>query len=536
MDNDVSVVVVGGGLVGLSLALFLSDHGVRPLVVEQHRGTSTLPRGRSLNLRAMEVLRAAGLEGALRAAPASVLHDLPEIARADTLAGQESFRASRPPAESFAFVSPTRPLIIDQNHVEPVLRAAAEQRGARLRFGTRMTAFEADDDGVTVTLRDLEQGTDRTVRAAYLVAADGHRSAIRQALSIGTSRADAVTHYANIAFTADLSGPLRGRRLALCYLARPVPHTMLTRLDHPERWVLMVPYRPDRGEGPADFTPDRCLRLVREAVGAPEPHISLLAGRRGDEPVQTWELATWTADRYRQGRVLLVGDAAHVMAPAGGLGGNTGIQDAHNLAWKLAAAVRGRAGSALLDSYEWERRPVALAGCAHTAQQQNSRRAGRRPAGSGIDPLAVVIGHRYPAGPPGPAARDESAALSLEFTGEPGSRAPHTWLATPDGRELSTLDLYHGHPTLVCGERAERWEQAGRRLAERHGLHTHRLGGDLVDKENRWPGAHAVTGGGAVLVRPDGYVCARWPDEVSDPAGALGAALDRSLWRLPEPR
>ena len=110
------------------------------------------------------------------------------------------------------------------------------------------------------------------------------------------------------------------------------------------------------------------------------------------------------------------------------------------------------------------------------------------------------------------------------------------WLATPDGRELSTLDLYHGHPTLVCGERAERWEQAGRRLAERHGLHTHRLGGDLVDKENRWPGAHAVTGGGAVLVRPDGYVCARWPDEVSDPAGALGAALDRSLWRLPEPR
>ncbi|MEV5374518.1 FAD-dependent monooxygenase [Streptomyces nondiastaticus] len=537
MDSEVSVVIAGGGLVGLSLALFLADHGVRPLLVEQHRTTSTLLRGRGLNLRSMEVLRTAGIEEALHAAPASVLRDLPEIARADTLAGEQLFHAVRPAQESFGALSPTAPVVIDQSDVEPVLRAEAERRGADIRFGTRLASFAQDHKGVTVRLHDRNSDTEHTVRARYLVAADGHRSALRSALAIGKSGAGSLAHYANIPFRADLSVPLRGRQLALCYLGRPVPHTMLTRLDHPERWVLMVPYRPGAGELAEDFTPHRCVELIRAATGVPDLDPVLLPGSHDARgAVQTWELSSWTADRYRAGRVLLVGDAAHVMAPAGGLGGNTGIHDAHNLAWKLAAVVHGTAGDGLLDSYEHERRPVALAACEQSVRQQLDRRSAApgRPAGSGPHPLAAVLGHHYRSGAVlAEDGEDAPPPPSLEFAGEPGSRAPH--LVLRRGKELlSAIDLYHGQFTLMCGPAGGRWVTAGKAFADRPGVRVHRLGDELVDESGSWAAAHAVTDSGAVLVRPDGFVCWRAADD-QDPAPqrTLGAVLTRILGRAP---
>lgn len=536
MESEVPVVIAGGGLVGLSLALFLADAGVPVLVAEQHESTSTLPRGRGLNLRTMEVLRAAGIEAALAAAPPSVLRDLPEIAGGDTLAGEPFFHAVRPAPESYAALSPAVPLVTDQNDVEPVLRAEAARRGATLRFATRLEAFEQDTEGVTVRLRDLARGTGSTVRAAYLVAADGHRSRIRAALGIGTTGVGSLAHYVNIPFTADLSQPLRGRRLALCYLEKPVPHTMLTRLDGRRRWVLMVPYRPGAGECPEDFTPGRCTELIRAATGVPglAPVLLPAGDRPGDRPgAQAWELASWTADRYRAGRVLLAGDAAHVMAPAGGLGGNTGVQDAHNLAWKLAAVVRGEAGERLLDSYETERRPVALAAGAQSVRHQLARRSagkGAPPGGTAPHPLTEVLGHRYRSA--ALAAEDtdtEPPPPALEFTGAPGSRAPHHTLL--DGtRQLSTLDLYRTRFVLLCGPGAARWERAGRESAGRWRLDVHRIGGILRDPSGGWSAAHGVTGRGAVLVRPDGYVCWRAADDTADaPTAVLDAVLTAVL-------
>ncbi|MEU2287235.1 FAD-dependent monooxygenase [Streptomyces sp. NPDC013178] len=554
MDSEVPVVIVGGGLVGLSLALFLADQGVSALLVEQRRETSALLRGRGLNLRTMEVLRTAGAEAALRAAPVSVLRDLPEIGRADTLAGEEHFRVHRPAPDSFASLTPTTPLVIDQNEVESVLRVQAERRGARLRFGTRLRSFAQDSAGVTVRLHDLVRDIDHELRARYLVAADGHRSPVRARLGIGTSGVGSIAHYVNIAFRADLTAPLRGRRLALCYLDRPRPHTMLTRLDRPEHWVLMVPYEPDRDERPEDFTPGRCVDLIRAATGVPDLAPDLLgrcagAGRpaganTGRVWVQTWELASRTADRYRAGRVLLTGDAAHVMAPAGGLGGNTGVQDAHNLAWKLAAVVHGSADDALLDTYEQERRPVALAACEQSVRQQLSRRSGGPgpsgpPAGSAPHPLAAVLGHRYRSA--AVLAEDGVTAPpppSLEFTGEPGSRAPHH-AVLHDGQPLSTLDLYHGPFVLLCGPTGGRWASAGHELAATRPVRVHRIGEDedLGDASGGWAAAHGVADSGAVLVRPDGYVCWRAVDDAgARPAEALDAVFTQVLGRPCEPR
>ncbi|MDC0772585.1 FAD-dependent monooxygenase [Streptomyces sp. HD] len=536
MKSSVPVLIAGGGLVGLSLAVFLAEHGTPALVVEQHPETSRLPRGRGLNLRAMEVLRAAGVEQELRAAPRSVLAGLPEIVRARSLGEPEELRMTRPAPGSFGRLSPTTPLTIDQNVVEPVLRSHAERRGTRIRFRTRLNSFAQDGAGVTATLRDLGTGTEHTVRADYLVAADGHRSPVRQALGIATRGAGGSVHYANIAFEADLSEPLHGRRLALAYLAEPVPGTMLTRLDGPLRWVLMVPYRPEAGEGPEDFTAERRTALIRKATGVPDLRPRLLRADHGG-PVPVWELASWTADRYRSGRVLLAGDAAHVMPPAGGLGGNTGIQDAHNLAWKLAAVVRGTAGEELLESYEAERRPVALASGALSLRQQRRRQDGADAAGTAAaqDPLAVALGYRYssravlaeqPGTPPPPP--------SLSFDGTPGSRAPHLPLLR-DGAALSSLDLYRARHVLLCGPRAARWAGAGRSVGLRHPLDVVLLGTDVTDPTARWATAHGVTDSGAVLVRPDGYVAWRALDDrhpgSADPESALGLVLDRLLDR-----
>ncbi|MEU0336032.1 FAD-dependent monooxygenase [Streptomyces sp. NPDC006193] len=541
MDHDVPVLIAGGGLVGLSLAVFLAQHGITAHLVERRDHTSAVPRGRSLNVRSMEVFRAAGLEPALRGAPPSVLRDFPEIARAATLTGPETFHAVRPAPESYARISPTTPLMVDQNAVEPVLREHADRAGCALRFGTELLSFRQDPAGVTAHLRDLRSGRDRTVRARYLIAADGHRSQIRERLGITTGPAHDSVRYVSIPFAADLGPALRGRRLALCYLQRPAPRTVLTRLDSPERWVLMVP-ADIVGDDPSQ---EHCRALVRQAVGWDDAPVRLL--RQKDTALDRWELSSWVADRYRDRRVLLAGDAVHVTPPAGGLGGNTGIQDAHNLAWKLALVLRGLAGDALLDTYEEERRPVAVAACAFSLASQRDRTGGTHrpapadgaPAPAPGDPLAVILGHRYrsaavagdhePGTPTPPAPTPPAPAPVAEWNGDPGSRAPHLPLVR-HGARISSLDLYGKHFVLLAGPRADRWARAARSAGLPVPLHVHQLGHDITDPQGAWPRAHGVTDAGAVLVRPDGFVCwrARRPAP-DDPEHRLAEVLRRTL-------
>ncbi|MFI6346446.1 FAD-dependent monooxygenase [Streptomyces sp. NPDC050560] len=534
MHNEVRVLIVGGGLVGLSLAVFLADQGVAAHVVERRPGTSALPRGRSLNVRSMEVLSSAGLAPALHRAPASVLRDFPEIARARTLDGQETFHAVRPAPDSYARVSPTAPLMIDQNAVEPVLRAHASRLGCRLGFHTELRSFSQDMDGVTAHLFDRASGRTSTVRAAYLVGADGHHSRVREELGIGVDGGAESTRYVSVPFGADLEPALRGRRLALCYLERPAAKTVLTRLDDPRRWVLMVP-----AEAAGDDPSDRmCASLVRQAVGRDDVEIELL--RRDDVPLDRWELTSWVARSYRDRRVLLAGDAAHVTPPAGGLGGNTGIQDAHNLAWKLAAVLGGRAGGGLLDTYEAERRPVAVAAGAFSAASQRGRTGtGGAHAPGPVDPLAVALGYRYRsaavAGDEGGGPAGSDPAPVARWDGEPGSRAPHVPLRR-DGVPGSSLDLYRDRFVLLAGPGAGRWAEAVRQPGLPVPVRVHQVGADLDVEPDSWAEAHGVTGSGALLVRPDGFVCWRARGAApADAAGRLAGVLRRALALDAEP-
>jgi putative polyketide hydroxylase len=220
-----------------------------------------------------------------------------------------------------------------------------------------LASFEPDEDGVTAVLKDRRTGAEAVVRADYLVAADGYHSPVRQRLGIGTDGPGPFFYTMSLMIDADLRPALRGRAVSIAYLQRPYPGTVLMAHDQVGlRWVFGTGYDPDH-ESLDAYTDERCVELVRAAAGLPDVAVTVRPQIPGtDLKVLGFPIGAEVARQYRHDRVFLVGDAAHIVAPTGGLGANTGIQDAHNLAWKLAAVVRGQSGPALLDTYDAERR------------------------------------------------------------------------------------------------------------------------------------------------------------------------------------
>ncbi len=532
-DYKTAVLIVGGGIVGLSTALFLAQQGVRPMLVERHPSTALLPQARAFNPRSMEIYRALGLAEEIRGRT-SFLTDFPEMIGADTLAGQEHFRIDllaqvRPPAT----LSPTDWGMIDQDELERIVRASAERSGADVRFGTELVSFAADADGVTAIVRDLDSGAEPRIHADYLVAADGNRAGIRNQLGIGADGPGVLLHVVNYIFDADLSAALRGRRFLLAYLDQPRTGTTLSPLREFGRWALAVPYRPEMGESPDDFSEQRCAELARLAVGDPDLDLTLVPPVPGwSQKVTSTRIGGWVAHRYRAGRVFFVGDAAHVVPPSGSYGANTGIADAHNLAWKLAAVVRGQAGDTLLDTYEDERRPVAQVTLEQAMQLLHGRHEGTGNDATTIDDLTMIFGYRYNSA----AILTETPALAgpvedpRKPSGRPGLRAPHVWLDRA-GTRLSTLDLFNGAFTLLVGPDGADWAAAAKTAAASFDveLHIHHIGVELHDLEDRWLDTYGITRTGATLIRPDGFVAWRASDLPQQPEHELQQALTHLL-------
>ncbi|MGW6917295.1 FAD-dependent oxidoreductase [Kitasatospora sp. NPDC054939] len=535
VDDRVPVLIVGGSLVGLSASLFLGRLGVRHLLVEKHADTSHHPRGRGNNVRTMELYRTAGIEPAIREA-ASVLAANHGILQAPSLTGEEQewlFREIDPGGRLARF-SPSSWCLCSQNDLEPVLLRAARELGGDLRFSTELVSFEQDADGVTALLRSRETGEQRTVRAQYLIAADGPRSPARERLGIGQDGKGELFHNVSITFRAKrLAEAVGDRHFIACYLTNPDADGALLPVDNHEEWVFHAPWHPEHGEPLEAFTDERCTKHIRTAVGIPDLEIEVT----GKAP---WHAAERVADRYSAGRVFLAGDSAHEMSPTGAFGSNTGIQDAHNLAWKLAAVLCGWAGPGLLDTYGEERRPVAEV----TGRRASARSAEHSHPGYAVVPgvgrqagvLAVALGYRYPVG--AVAGTDPAAPVvpeQFESSGEPGSRAPHQWLLRA-GVRLSSLDLYEQAMVLLTGPEGAAWHQGARRAADRLAvpLDAFRIGDGPDDDLAPEPGTdfaslHGIRPDGAVLVRPDGFVAWRSEGAADDPEAAVGAALSTVL-------
>ncbi|MEV6332726.1 FAD-dependent monooxygenase [Streptomyces sp. NPDC051909] len=538
------VLIVGGAVVGLSTALFLARRGIRPLLVERHPGALGHPRARVINPRTVEVFRAAGLEEEIFA-DRSLTSELSEklMVRAETLAGPEIFSAPMQDEapELTSEVTPCTWCSIDQDKLERIVARRAAELGAELRWSTELVGFEQDEDGVTATLRDTATGAASTVRTQYLIGADGVRSAVREAAGIAVEGPGTLIHTVSVVFKADLTEPLRGRDLGLGYFDQPDTGTLLMPLDG-SRWVFYTPFHPERGERLEDFDEARCIEAIRAAIGVPGLAVDGLEVQveKTGEKILGFDISAGLAERYRAGRVFLAGDAAHTMPPTGAFGAATGIQDADNLAWKLAAVLQRTAGPALLDSYEAERRPVARFtidyALAELQERSHDQDDDGRPSYA-----AAILGQLYPAGALLPEGADTTdaeelpPALDPRVLGRPGTRAPHTAVSCR-GKELSTLDLFGEAPVLLAGPEGIGWEHAAGPAAQRLGvdLDVYRIGGESVaDPAGDWASRYGVDADGAVLVRPDGFVAWRSAGAADEPQARLEEVLTQVLDRAP---
>lgn len=530
-DEKTPVLIAGGGLVGLSMAVFLGQHGVPPLLVERHSGTANHARTPAYNPRTMELFRSCGVEDAIRAADHWPI-ERSGILWVETLAGKEIGWLEPPEfkvdMDAFTEVSPTTWAVCRQNRLEPVLRAHAERLGGDLRFGTKLVSFEPDDDGVTALVEDREGGNRRTVRAKYLVDAEGTKSEIRQELGIDHTGTVVLDHRVSIWFRADLSTARRGRGVVLCMVRNPQVSGPL-RVTTGDQASLTISYDPARGESPDDFTEERCITLIRAAIGVPDLAVSV-------EMVTPWALTAGVARHYRRGRVFLAGDSAHSMPPAGAYGANTGIQDSHNLAWKLAYVLRGFAGDGLLGSYEEERRPVAELIARETVARWRAWFApgsdGQKTPAVLTDDLALMFGYTYSSG----AVLTENGESGPVDPTKPvvraGARVPHFWLRGPEST-VSTLDLCRTAFVLFTGAGGEQWQHAARRLTARLGtpVECYRVGpaADLDADDPHWDEVFQLGDAGAVLLRPDGFVAWQATRPTEDAEGALEQVLLRLL-------
>ncbi len=533
------VLIVGGSLVGLSAAVLLRLHGVDCLVVERHTGTAIHPRAGHFHLRTVEILRSAGLEEAVRRKGEEHYHPNGGINNVESLAGREIasyFANLNAGVEEF---SPTVRLFIDQDDLEPILRATAQALGAELRYRTECTSMAQDSYGVSATLRDLESESDEKVRARYLIAADGNRSRIREWLGIAMRGHGLLSNSVTIYFRAevDLAPLLEGRYQGVNYVTNPVLRGFF-RLDRTgNRGFLVVNLVGDTSRPEIvsaypsapwasvaqTITEARALELLRAAIGVPDIPVVI-------EDLATWRAVADSAERYQHGRVFLAGDAAHTVPPNGGYGGNTGVQDVHNLAWKLALVLAGVADPKLLDTYDEERRPIGEL----TVEQAYARYVTRVAPYLGtegmqplVDDFSMEIGYRYNSTAVVLDPDDDRALHQhpRESNGRPGSRAPHLFIER-NGTRVSTLDLFGRRFVLLLAPGGEAWRDASLAAARDLGLP---LDSHVITKPE-FPDAYGITDAGAVLARPDGVVAWRARDSTRATEGVMHDVL-RSLLR-----
>lgn len=532
------VLIVGAGPVGLAAALVLGRHGISSLVCERHAGINPHPRAHVVNTRSMELFRSWGVADAVHT-DAVAPQWTQNIVWKTTLAGTELGRvttgdgAGNWPQRRVA-ASPEVVTSCAQDRVQQhLLEAVRRQAQATVEFGTTVTGLRNHDDHVQVNLR-TSQGA-RTVRADYVIAADGAGGTIRDALGIAMEGLPVLSQMINIYFHADLSPWTEDDPALLVWALNTDSPGVFVGMDGIRRWTFQRFHDP-AVETLESFTTARCADLVRAAVGSPDLDVDVLS-------VRPWTAAAQTAVEYRCGRVFLAGDCAHQFPPTGGLGMNTGLADADNLGWKIAAVLDDWASGAILDTYVRERRPIAI---------QNTQRSVEnilRMIEAGFNPMSDHTARLLESAEPGIAAaeRERLAAsiplqrphfddLDLEIGyvyGEraaskdpitdamPGGRLPHVWVDR-HGARISSLDLIGAGLTLITGADGAAWADAMTHAAAGKPWRAFVLGRDVESADARRLGVGTA---GAVLIRPDGHIAWLTDRQSADPVHELRTVI-----------
>lgn len=576
---ETDVLVVGSGPGGAAAALLLSTLGVSNIMITKYRWTANTPRAHITNQRAMEVFRDLGIEQQVLAD--ATPHELcGDTVFCTSIAGEEIGRihtwGTRPDREAdYQLASPCLTVDIPQTYLEPILVRNATERGTQARFSTEYLSHEQDDDKVDVRVRDRLTGHVYTIRCRYLVGADGARSKVAADIDLPFEGAMDIAGSMNITFKADISAYVDHRPSVLYWVIQPGSNvggigTGLVRMVRPwNEWLVVWGY--DITEEPPHLDDAEAARIVRDLLGMPdlEPEIT---GH------SLWGVNEMYATHLQRGRVFCVGDAIHRHPPSNGLGSNTSVQDSYNLAWKLAAVLRGEADPSLLESYSEERAPVAKR--IVTRANRSAREFAEIFDALGItgltDPaeMAAVIEQRKDNTPEGAARRAalvtamdrknyefnahgvelgqfyESRAIVSDgsrpaasadedlfhvMSTSPGAHLPHAWVGD-SVTKLALMDLApYDRWTLITGVAGEDWAPAAEKVAAELGVPLASVvigpGREVTDLYYDWSKLREVEESGALLVRPDKHIAWRAPTLADDPEAALHAALSTVLGR-----
>jgi 2-polyprenyl-6-methoxyphenol hydroxylase-like FAD-dependent oxidoreductase len=537
-EQEYPVLIAGGGLIGLSAAMFLAQHGISSLAIEKLRGGSPFPRAAMFHMRTLEMYRCAGIENEIRIqADKEFVPEGALVIMKDLVGGVV---ASIIPNlnEGVAPLSPSRRLFITQPGLEPILRKRAREAGAEVLEGLEVADIKQDSSGVTVVAKDTESGREHRFRGKYLIGADGAHSKVRELLEIPFDGRGVFSNSMTIYFRADVSPWLLDKPIAVIYINNPTFGGFF-RIDKDcQGGFLAVNTVGDPKKDPqaaanaaSDIGEPRLIELVRAGIGVPDIPVTITG-------VSRWRATSDVARRFREGRIFLAGDAAHLMPPNGGFGGNTGIHDAHNLAWKIALVLKGVAGPELLSTYEPERKPVGKL----TVEQAYTRYVTRTATYLGakdyepqVHDFNIELGYLYNS----QAILSEDGAIKVHDDprrtfGRPGSRAPHVWMSNGAGK-ISTIDLFGRSFVLLAGFEGGAWCTAARAAAARFdGLELnayHVNTPQLLDPDLAFAESYGLRYSGAALVRPDGFVAWRSKAMQPDPQAAISEALSTVLTR-----
>ncbi|MDT7784013.1 MAG: 2,4-dichlorophenol 6-monooxygenase [Pseudonocardiales bacterium] len=577
---ETDVLIVGSGPAGASAALFLSTLGVPNIMITKYRWTANTPRAHITNQRTMEIFRDVGIEDQVLA-DATPHHLIGDTVFCTAIAGEEIGRIltwGNHPARhaDHELASPSHNCDIPQTYLEPILVRNATARGTQTQFSTQYLGHTQDADGVTVRVLNRLTGAEYTIRAKYLIGADGARSAVAADLELPYEGQMDVAGSMNITFKADLTELCRHRPSVLYWVIQPGANVGgigagLVRMVRPwNEWLVVWGF--DLAQGVPEVSSEDALQIVRNLVGEP----SLDAEITG---ISLWGNNEQYATQLQRGRVFCAGDAVHKHPPSNGLGSNTSIQDSYNLAWKLALVLNGQAGAALLDTYTAERAPVARQivlranksarefgalfealglDAAESADQMHAQIEQRKDSGlAGAAKRAAVreamelknyefnahgveMGQSYSSSavvPDGSVALEPSRDPELYYEPStfPGVRLPHAWVGD-SRRKLSTHDLVpYGQFTLLTGVNGEAWTDAAQKAADRLGVPVRTVvigpGREVTDLYFDWSRLSGVDEDGAVLVRPDKHVAWRAGSLPADPEASLMSVLTTVLSR-----
>jgi 2-polyprenyl-6-methoxyphenol hydroxylase-like FAD-dependent oxidoreductase len=549
MQLDTNVLIIGAGPAGTALALCLARQGIGSMIIERRSSRSDHPRAHYLNTRTIELFQLWG------AADEVIAGSFPYINMMfEQLAGMGG-----PTMEDRARFSSATNHSTAQDIVEEALeRVLSNYNETQIKWGTSFAGLI--DHGDHVEIQAETDGKLETIRARWCVAADGATSNVRNCLGVNMIGDPHLGSVINIYFRGKLNPEGVSYMLGALSIHDTIKGAFIS-MDGAERWCFHYNYDPEK-ESVEDFTFDRCTKMVRSAMLLPD-----------DWPIEVksirpWVMTAHVAESFRVGSTFLIGDAAHAFPPTGGFGLNSGVQDAHNLAWKFKAVLDGIAGEKLLDSYEAERQPIAFLNTAQSFRNNHTMNL-QGLAGLPTAPLETIaeierratksvqsIADKLPAGGERDAIEmlEHGAALGQELgfiydessvivsdgvplpatkiasyipSASPGARAPY-FVVRKNGKDASSVHLLDGYFTLLTISGGHAWRDAATRIPSQFQLRNVCIGNNWDADPAAFANLYGISPEGAVLVRPDGHVAFRsHSGPVSE--NSLQIALNTSL-------